>query len=382
MFTKEYIEAWAAEHLEELLSLHKELCVIPAPSHKEDKRAEFCKAWFDKNLGEGAYIDEALNVVYPYMAEGKASLSVLCAHTDTVFPDLEPMPFIDDGERLMCPGVGDDTASLAQLMLCARFFKEHKVEAPAGILFVANSCEEGLGNLKGIRRIFSDYSGRIGRLISFDAKIGGYTNKSVGSHRYLVELSTVGGHSWGAFGNRNAIAELSRIAAAIYDTVLPEKEGAKVTYNVGTIEGGTSVNTIAQSASMLCEYRSDDRELLAFMEARFNELFDAASKVDGVTLKVTKVGDRPCMGDVDPEALARLEAVHNDALSEFLGIVGKPHSGSTDCNIPHSLGIPAVSAGVYTGGGTHTREEWVDKASMEPGLKIGLRTALNLAELV
>ena len=377
MFTTESIKQYAKEHIEELLSLHKELCLIPAPSHKEDLRADFCKAWFDKNCGAGAYIDEAKNVVFPYGSTEGDSLSVLCAHTDTVFPDLEPMPFSDDGEFIRCPGVGDDTASLAVLMVVAKYFVEHKVEAKDGILFVANSCEEGLGNLKGTRRIFSDYEGRIKQLISFDAKIPGMATSCVGSHRYRVEVLTEGGHSWGAFGKRNAIAELAGIAKAIYEIVTPKKEGKRVTYNVGTIEGGTSVNTIAQRADMLCEYRSNDLELLRFMEGKFTEIFEAARSED-VTVNVTKVGDRPCMGDVDPVEQERVMAMYADAVSDVLELEATTHSSSTDCNIPLSLGIPAIACGVYRGGGTHTREEWIEKSSMEPGLAVGIRTALNL----
>lgn len=374
----ESIKQYAAEHMSELYALHKELCLIPAPSHKEDLRAAFCKAWFDENLGEGAYIDEAKNVVFPYgKCEGSDNLSVLCAHTDTVFPDLDPMPFSDDGEKIRCPGVGDDTASLAVLMIVAKYFVEHNIPAESGLLFVANACEEGLGNLKGTRQLFADYDGRIKQFISFDSKTPHMATTCVGSHRYRVEVLTEGGHSWGAFGNKNAIAELAAIAKAIYEIELPKKDGKRVTYNVGTIEGGTSVNTIAQRAEMLCEYRSNDLELLRTMEARFAEIFEAA-RTEGVAVNVAKVGDRPCMGDVDPQEQERVMAMYSDAVRDVLGLEATTHSGSTDCNIPLSLGIPAIACGVYEGGGTHTREEWILKASLEPGLAIGIRTVLNL----
>lgn len=377
--TTQQIKAYVNAHLPELYELHRELCIIPAPSHKEEKRAEYVKAWFDKNCTEGAYIDSALNVIYPYMAEGKNTLTVVCAHTDTVFPDLTPMPFVEDGDYLRCPGVGDDTASLAVLMIVAKCFVENGIKADGGLLFVANSCEEGLGNLKGTRQLFSDYEGRIARLVSFDAKLGGLTPYCVGSHRYLVNVKTEGGHSWGAFGKLNAITELSSIITEIYKTELPVLEGYRVTYNVGTIEGGTSVNTIAQSASMLCEYRSDSRELLAFMQKRFADIF-AAARREGVEVEVTLVGERPCMGEVDKEKHDELIKLCADALFETTGDVAKLRSGSTDCNIPLSLGIPAIAAGVYIGGGTHTREEWILKSSFTDGLEVGLRTVLKLAE--
>ncbi len=366
-------------HMEELYALHRELCLIPAPSHKEEKRAEFCLKWFNENCGEGAYIDEALNVIFPYLAEEKDELTVICAHTDTVFPDTEPMPFVEDGDYLRCPGVGDDTCSLAVLMMCAKYFTEHKIPAPRGILFIANSCEEGLGDLKGTKNVFKNYSGRISRFISFDSKMPGMSNYCVGSHRYLVEVDTLGGHSWGAFGVKNAIAELAKIASAIYEIELPKKEGKKVTYNVGTIEGGTSVNTIAQHAEMLCEYRSNDRELLAALEKKFLGIFEGA-RSDEVSVKVTLVGNRPCMGDVDAVQQSELERLCAAALYDATGMTATYHSSSTDCNIPFSLGIPAIAVGVYQGGGTHTREEWVLKSSMRPGFLTGLATVIYTTE--
>ncbi len=371
------IKSYVAEHMTELYDLHRELCLIPAPSHHEERRAEYCKAWFDKNCGNGAYIDDALNVVFPYEADGSSELSVIVGHTDTVFPDMEPMPFVDDGEKIHCPGVGDDTCSLAVMMMAAKYFVEHKVKTESGILFVCNSCEEGLGDLKGVKQLFRDYEGRIKQFISYDSKMPGMATRCVGSHRYEVEVLTLGGHSWGAFGVKNAIAELAGIARAIYSIEIPKKPGFKATYNVGTIEGGTSVNTIAQEAKMLCEYRSDDRELLAYMQARFEEIFEAARN-EQVTVNVKKVGDRPCMGDVDKDKIEALIKLAKDVVEEVTGEVASYHSSSTDCNIPLSLGIPAIACGVYKGGGTHTREEWVLKSSMQPGFEVGIKTALRL----
>ena len=246
-------------------------------------------------------------------------------------------------------------------------------------MFVANACEEGLGNLKGTRQLFRDYDGRIERFVSYDSKFPHITNCSVGSHRYLVEVLTKGGHSWGAFGNKNAIAEIAGIAKAIYEIEVPIKEGSKVTYNVGTIEGGTSVNTIAQSAKMLCEYRSDDLELLKYMEEKFLEIFENA-KQDDVTVKVEKVGDRPCMGNVDAEKQDELVALCREAMTEVTGLQANYGAGSTDCNIPLSIGIPAIAVGVYQGGGTHTREEWIIKESLIPGFEIGIKTAINITK--
>ncbi len=376
----EDVKIYVEEHSEELFELHKALCLIPAPTHHEEKRAAFCKAWFDENCGKGAYIDETKNVIFTYRADDSADLTVFCAHTDTVFPDTEPMPFVEDGDILRCPGVGDDTAALAILMLTAKYFVERGIETEGGVLFVANSCEEGLGNLKGTRAVFSVYGKRIKRFVTYDASFPSVATCSVGSHRYLVEVATEGGHSWGAFGKRNAINELAGIVRAIYSIGLPKKEGSKVTLNVGTIEGGTSVNTIAQSAKMLCEYRSDDKELLAFMEAEFARIFSEAEG-DGVSVKVTRVGDRPCMGDVDPVAQERLAQVCAKYVEEIWGEPAVFGTSSTDANIPLSLGIPAIAAPRALGGGVHTREEWISKSSMPKGLEFCIRLSAEVANL-
>ena len=373
---KEFIE----QNMPSFRKTLKELCLIPAPSHHEEKRAEFCKEWFSKNGMQGAYIDEAKNVIYPYHAEGRDDLTVLVAHTDTVFPDTEPMPYVDDGERICCPGVGDDTASLAVMMLVARYFTENNVDA-GGVLFVCNSCEEGLGNLKGTRRIFSDFEGRIRQFYSFDSgSLTSMTDRCVGSHRYELTVKTAGGHSWGGFGKKNAIAELCGIINGIYSIVLPKKEGKRVSYNVGIIEGGTSVNTIAQKASALVEYRSDDEEMLAYMKSEFERIFESARN-DDVSVEVELIGNRPCAGKVDLDKIELMKKTAATIAEEVTGKTVSFKSGSTDCNIPLSLGIPALCFGVYNGLGCHTREEYVVKASLLPGLEIGIKAMIELCKL-
>lgn len=377
---KERIESFVRENIDEVERLIRELCMIPAPSGHEEKRAEYCKNWFLENHMEGAYIDGALNVVYPYQDEGGDDLTVIAAHTDTVFPDTEPMPYVDDGEYIRSPGVGDDTASLAVLLLVAKYFHENKIPT-RGVLFVCNSSEEGLGNLKGTRSLFESYAGRIGRFISFDASNFTHAvDKAVGSHRYEVTVTTEGGHSYGRFGNPNAIAVLSGIISRIYEIDLPQKEGKKVTYNVGTVEGGTSVNTIAQSATMLCEYRSDDRELLGEMEARFGAIFREA-RTEGVEVTVKLVGDRPCAKEeIDEEEMARLRRVAAETVRPFIEKEMKFVSGSTDGNIPLAQGISALTVGVYRGKGAHTREEYLWKDSLPTGLFVGIMTVLGVVE--
>lgn len=244
-------------------------------------------------------VDAAQNVIAPVNCTPGCEVVVFMAHTDTVFPDLTPMPLHREGDRLFCPGVGDDTANLAALMLAARYFRMQPQTADCGFLFVANSCEEGLGNLKGCRQLMQDYAGRVREVVSFDGGLGGICNKAVGSARYRVTVRTEGGHSFGAFGNRNAIHLLASMIDTLYAVKPPAEGDSKTTYNVGMIEGGTSVNTIAQEASMLFEYRSDSRACLEKMKAMFESIV-AAYRSMGIEVEVVLLGERPCMGDVDP----------------------------------------------------------------------------------
>ncbi len=369
---------YAKKHEYIQLNIIRDLCNIPAPSFGERRRAEYCKAYFESFGAEGVYIDEVNNVIFPLNCKESREITVIAAHTDTVFPDTESYPeFHEDDERIYCPGVGDDTASVAALILTAKYFVENKISPKGGILFVCNSCEEGLGNLLGVKEIFKEYEGRVKQFVTIDSNIGSVVNMSVGSHRYEVIAETEGGHSFSKFGNKNAIAALAEVVCEIYKLQVPKKENTITTYNVGNIEGGTSVNTIAQKASMLCEYRSNDRECLAIMKAEFERIF-AAADTEETKLTVNLIGNRPCKGEVDPEAEEALIDAYRQAVKAVTGEDIVLRMASTDANIPMSLGIPAIDVGSYIGAGAHRREEYIEKASLVPGLEIIIRTAMAL----
>ncbi len=358
-----YIEA----HREEALDLLIELAQIPAPSGHEEKRAAFCKQWMEDAGCEGVYIDEALNVIWKVGCEDGRPIVVYMAHSDVVFPDTENLPLrIEDG-RIYCPGVGDDTACVAALLTCAKYVAQARL-APKeyGVMFVVNSGEEGLGNLKGTRKIVADYGDRISEFVTIDDHNGSGVSRAVGSKRYKIEFDTEGGHSYGAFGNRNAIAYLASMISALYDMKVPPK--GRTTYNVGTISGGTSVNTIAQHAEMLYEFRSDEAESLAVMEKHLDSCVEFY-RAKGVKVTVTKVGDRPCSGEVSMEKQANLMVRACAASIRQTGRTIEFGTGSTDCNIPLSVGIPAICVGCYEGKGAHTREEYIEIDSLVPGLK-------------
>lgn len=370
------VNNYIKNNYESMKTLLKDLCLIPAPSHHEEKRAEFCRNWLESVGAEGVYIDDAKNVVFPLNCEGSKEITVFAAHTDTVFPDTEPMPYREEDGRVYSPGVGDDTASVVVLMHCAKYFVENGLIPEKGVMFVCNSCEEGLGNLKGTKQLMSDFSGRIKQFITFDASIGYVYPDCVGSHRYEVETKCEGGHSLYGFGKENAIRALSEIVTEIYKIKVPVEDGKKTTYNVGTIEGGTSVNTIAQSAKMLCEYRSDSARCLDKMCDEFARVFESA-KNDETEVIVRKIGERPC-SRVDAKRQAGLVDACKNVMESVTGEPVNFRNASTDCNIPLSLGVAAVCIGVCTGEGTHTREEYIETESLKPGLEIGLKTVCEL----
>ena len=368
---RQNVMIWCGEHADQQLELLKQLAAIPAPSHQEHRRVEWISAWLKDRGFPQVIVDEALNVIVPFDVPEWGPYTVFMAHTDVVFPDLTPLPVKEENGRLYAPGVGDDTANVASLMICAEYLLTHSDEIKSPILIVFNSCEEGLGNLKGVRQICKDYEGKIKELISFDGTYEGIVSKAVGSERWKVTCSTCGGHSYGAFGNPNAIAHLADLVVLLYSQPIPPVPETKTTYNVGTISGGTSVNTIAQDAEMLYEYRSDDKECLETMRKQFEQALEVLNGEDAVFRKEL-MGERPCMGDVDPQKMEELLERCAVVMEDFSGNRPLRRPSSTDANIPLSLGIPATCFGMYQGSGAHTREEYLEIDSLLTGLKIGL----------
>lgn len=365
---------------DEIIELIERICKIPAPSHHEGKRALFISDWLTEHGAEGVYIDDALNVVYPVGCEGKDDIVVFMAHTDTVFSDLEPMPFVNDGEYLHSPGVGDDTTHVAILMMIARYIAQKKLIASNGILFVANSCEEGLGNLKGVKQIMKDYKGRIKEVYSLDSDYSEIYCKCVGSHRYEIEFKTEGGHSFSNFGNRNAIHAMSDLICELYQKKVPNVGDSITTYNVGIVEGGTSINTIAQSCKMLYEYRSDNAECLAEMKTFFEKTVQQAKEKGLADITVNLLGVRPCGSNVDEVRLQAMVERTIGICEKYSGVPCRKISGSTDCNIPMSMGVPSIAFGCCVEHGVHTREEKVLISSIPKGMRIAAEMIIGYFE--
>ncbi|MBR4434897.1 MAG: M20/M25/M40 family metallo-hydrolase [Clostridia bacterium] len=369
------IKNWIENHFDEQFELLKTLAAIPAPSGSEDARVAFLVELLDK-YGYECRVDEAKNVIVPFFDGTPCGITCYCAHTDVVFPDTEPLPVQIDGDRIYAPGVGDNTANIVALLMMLRFIRENGLRPKNPVIFVFNSCEEGLGNLKGIRQIMQAHSGRIKEVVSFDCNLGdGLFTTAVGSERWSVTASTVGGHSFSAFGNPSAIHHMSKFVTALYAQKLPPFAG-RTTYNAGVISGGTSVNTIAQRCEMLYEYRSDSAEALSYMHESFKALLCEAN-CEEARFDAELIGERPCGGDVDEDAFAALVDRCGEAIKAVTGEYPKTVMGSTDANIPLSLGVPALAFGLLNGGGAHTREEWLDIPSLKTGLEVAFRLVIG-----
>lgn len=389
---QEYVET----HHEETVALLKELAVIPAPSGQKGKRAAFVLKWLHKQ-GAEAFTDEAGNVVFPYQCETGRELVVVMAHMDVVCPDKETLPLKELDGCLIGPGVRDDTANLVNMLMTIKFLLSHKGyfshkpeglcnettsamcdRKMPGILFVADVGEEGLGNLKGSRQIWRDYGSRICGWICFDLNYNVIYNRAVGSRRYRISVHTRGGHSYKDFGKENAIVQLAEVITRLYCVKLPQNE--KVTYNVGRIEGGTTINTIAQDASMLYEFRSESGEAMQYMENFLQETLQCY-RSRGVQIEAELLGIRPGNGRVDEKRQEILTQRCRSAIRKYYDGDIICDAGSTDGNIPLSQGIPSVTIGTALGEGTHTRQETVVLASMKTGQKIAIELVGGLLDM-
>lgn len=359
----------------EYIELIKVLTSIPAPSHKERRKAEYIRDVINNKIEEYNYkyvdmnFDKADNLIIEFLFRGIQSATVFMAHTDTVFED-EIIIVKEDDEKIYGPGVGDDTTNVAAMIRTVFYIIENNLIPQNKIFIVFNSCEEGLGNLFGTKTFFDEYEKNIEKMISFDGEYKWLVNKAVGSYRYSVKIKTQGGHSFGDFGNENSIVVASSIVCDLYKIDTKILSG-KTTYNVGVIDGGTSVNTICEECEFLFEIRSDERESIDRVEKLFFEILEKYR--DRAEINYEIIGKRPSMGSFDEKSYNKLMEMTQGAKNLIYEVTGedvKGESGSTDCNIPLSVGIPSICYGGYKGSGWHTKGEYVLKNSLEKGYEI------------
>jgi acetylornithine deacetylase/succinyl-diaminopimelate desuccinylase-like protein len=370
------------------------ICEIPAPPFDERVRAEYFRKRFIELGLKDVRIDAEGNVLGVRPGRTATPLLVFAAHLDTVFPAGTDTKVTRTGTVLKAPGIADDCRGLAVVLAVARAMNEAKIATQGTVVFVGTVGEEGLGDLRGVRHLFQkELAGKITHFISLDGTGLGVATGAVGSYRYRVTFRAAGGHSYGAFGLVNPIHALGRAIEKIARFEVPDSP--KTTFNVGRIEGGTSVNSIAQTASFEIDMRSVNAEELDKLDARFRGVIDAAVAEENafwdkhtrspiarttnrgtpLTAAIDRVGLRPT-GRVS-ETAPIVQAVRR--ANAALGIENAFDASSTDSNIPISLGIPAVT--LRSGGsstGNHALQEQFDSKGSDRGTQRALLTLLEI----
>jgi acetylornithine deacetylase/succinyl-diaminopimelate desuccinylase-like protein len=362
---------------------------IPAPSFRESLRGTHLAQLF-ADAGLKVHTDQAGNVIGERAGSAKGEYVMVTAHLDTVFPTGTDVRVRREGSKLFAPGISDNGAGLATLPAIARIMRDSKLETRSSILFVADVGEEGEGNLRGIRKLVENYRKQLRYVIAVDgASIDYVTTAALASRRVEITVTGPGGHSWSDFGVPNPINALARGIALFLKT--PAPESPRTTFNVGSIEGGTSVNSIPAKVSIKVDLRSEaDSEILK-LEAALRRAIQTgvdeemqSARDHGVTSGAGLAIDTKVLGLRPGGALADnsplLAAVQ--AADDYLGNRARIERSSTDANIPLSVGIPAVAIGAGgVSGGAHSLQEWYDPTGREVGMQRVLLTLLQVAGL-
>ena len=350
---------------EKTIKNHIELTEIEAPPFKEERRAkEFAERLKLAGI-ENVWIDSIGNVIgFLKGSVGNKNIAI-DAHIDTVFPEGTDVKVRVKNDTLFAPGIGDDTRGLAMILTLAETIKKNNIEPINNIIFIGTVGEEGLGDLRGVRYLFKNKTPKIDSWIAIDGgSIGRVNNQALGSYRYEVIFDGPGGHSWGAFGLVNPHHALgSGIKNFINKADVYTSSGPKTSYNVGVINGGTSVNSIPFKSSMLIDVRSiepnklDDMEEILYnsMQEALKEQNEMKRSGPDLTLTINKIGNRP--SGIVEESVPLIQKTI--AATQYMGVEPRLTIGSTDSNIPISLGVPAVTIGRGgDGGGAHSLDEW------------------------
>lgn len=357
------------------------LTEIEAPPFKETAKAQaFLELMRALGLPD-AKIDGEGNAVGVRKGTGKGPLLVISAHLDTVFPLGTDVKVKQRDGRLHAPGISDDTRGLAVLLSWLKVLNDQKIQTVGDLMFVGNVGEEELGNLRGVKHLFKEHPNIDGMVGLEPVNPGDITVLGTGSHRWEATFKGPGGHSYAAFGQvPSAIHAMGRAVATIADVQVPAKP--KTTFTVGTVKGGTSVNTIAPEAAIAIDIRSEENGPMLDAEKKILAAVDQAVvdenrrwNVDTMKVEKKLIGDRP--GGRTPVDSLIVQAAATG--SRAYGYSPKLVSASTDANVPMSLGIPAVilSPGGKTGG-FHAITEWIDLTDAWKGAQASLLTVLGL----
>lgn len=383
--------AWLRDQEAQFVQWQLEMARIPAPPFGEKTRGEWLKHRLHELGLEDVQSDEVGNVFGVHRGV-RPQFVTLSAHLDTVFPAGTPLNIRQQGNRLYGPGVSDNGAGVAAMLAVAAALRAARVPLSASILFIGNVGEEGEGDLRGMRHIFSNprWKDSIGYSLVLDgAGSDTIVAEALGSRRFEIIVRGPGGHSWSDFGTPNPILVLARTIHAFAQSPVPSSP--KTTFNIGVIRGGTSVNSIPESASMRVDIRSTSMAEMEHLETSLRHALEQAIEEEskasayrsssprrssGISYEVVPIGNRPA-GELDANARI-LKAIR--AVDAHLGNAAQVQRASTDANIPLSLGREAIAiGGGGVGGGAHTLQEWFDCSGRELGLKRILLTLLALA---
>lgn len=377
---------WFGSHAEQLISEQVAVTSIPAPPYGEAARARWLGQRFEQ-LGLSDIHQDGIGNVFGVRAgrEGQPYVAVT-AHLDTVFPSGTRIEVRRDGARLYGPGVSDNGAGITAMLAVVSAMQASAIATAAPIVFIGNVGEEGEGDIRGMRYLFADPGWRDAiayTLVLDGAGTDTIVTEALGSRRFLVTVRGPGGHSWSDFGVPNPIVVLAR-AIEIFSRT-PAPNAPKTTFNIGVIEGGTSVNSIPETASIKVDLRSAAADQIERLESALRDAVARAIAAEpkhtsksqnGITADISVIGDRPA-ARLAPGS--RMLAVVQ-AVDAHLQNVSRLQRASTDANIPLSMGKEAVAIGAGgAGGGAHTMQEWHDSTGRELGLRRILLTLLALA---
>lgn len=359
--------------IERVVELACRIQQIPAPTFHEEARAHFIRQCFEsERLVSRVECDDAGNVFALVPGVTTNPPVVVSAHLDTVFPPGTDLSLVRTAKTVRGPGIGDNSLGVAALFAIIWALSEEKQSLPADLWLVGNSCEEGLGNLRGMRVVLERFGSQPAAYIVLEGLgLGEIFHHALGVRRFKVSVQTGGGHSWLDAGQPSAIHEAARLVTSLASLPLPRTP--RTTLNVGVISGGTTVNTIAASASFELDLRCEDPAGLERLWRQVERLVAGAQK-KGVQVSWEGIGTRPA-GSIPVSH--PLVVLARDCLRRQ-GVEGKPGIGSTDANLPLSLGIPAVSMGLTCGSGAHTTAEYIEI----PPLAAGLQALVELIALL
>ena len=351
-----------------------EMQQIPAPTFEEQERSDEVRRRFAA-LGLNDVAQDQLANVYGCRRGATRGAGVLiAAHLDTVFPRTTDLAVIQEGNLIHGPGIGDNSLGVAGLLHLAATIECVAPPLRTDIWYVADVCEEGLGNLRGMRAVLERLAEQVGMVIALEGTgFGRIYHQAIGVTRLQIETRAPGGHSWADYGAPSAVHLLAQIAAALTQIEVPSEPRSSL--NIGTIQGGTSINVIAEQASLLLDLRSMDQPALDRLTATVEATIAAVPWPPQTTVTVDTVGRREAGALALDHPLARAAAAALEAVDAEV-VWG---SGSTDANVPLARAVPAICTGLAQGGNTHRLDEYVDVTDLPRGMEALVRLVWSLA---